>query len=73
MRKTGVNSTFHYLPLHSSEAGQAFLSRPTDCPVSHDVSGRLLRLPFYNNLSERDLDRTVDAFLSRRCVATPQV
>ncbi len=72
MRKTGVNATFHYLPLHSSEAGQAFMSRPTDCPVSVDISGRLLRLPFYNNLSERDLDRSVDAFLSA-VVATQQV
>ena len=39
------------------------MSRPTECPVSEDVSGRLLRLPFYNNLGERDLGRVVDAFL----------
>ena len=41
-------------------------SRPgrRSVPVSDDVSGRLLRLPFYNNLGERDLDRTVEAFLA---------
>ncbi|MET0997983.1 MAG: dTDP-4-amino-4,6-dideoxygalactose transaminase [Marmoricola sp.] len=62
MRKTGVSASFHYLPLHTSDAGKVFAARPTDCPVSEDVSGRLLRLPFYNNLSARDLDRTVEAF-----------
>jgi len=63
MRKAGVQATFHYLPLHSSDAGRAFAVRETQCPVSEDVSGRLLRLPFYNNLREQDLDRVVAAFL----------
>jgi dTDP-4-amino-4,6-dideoxygalactose transaminase len=63
MGKKGVRATFHYQPLHSSDAGRTFATRPTECPVTDDVSGRLLRLPFYNNLSERDLDRTVEAFL----------
>ena len=62
MRKLGVHATFHYLPLHSSDAGRAFSVRPTDCPVSDDISGRLLRLPFYNNLGDDDLDRVVSAF-----------
>jgi dTDP-4-amino-4,6-dideoxygalactose transaminase len=64
MGKAGVRSTFHYQPLHASEAGRMFMARETECPVSVDIAGRLLRLPFYNNLSERDLDRTVDAFLT---------
>jgi dTDP-4-amino-4,6-dideoxygalactose transaminase len=64
MRKMGVNATFHYIPLHSSDAGQAFSVKPTDCPVSDDVSGRLLRLPFYNNLAGEDLDRVVESFRS---------
>ena len=61
---SGVHATFHYQPLDSSDAGIEFTARPTDCPVSDDISGRLLRLPFYNNLSRRDLDRTVEAFLT---------
>jgi len=64
MRKMGVNATFHYIPLHSSDAGRAFSVRPTDCPVSDDISGRLLRLPFYNNLGGADLDRVVETFHS---------
>ena len=56
--------TFHYLPLHTSDAGRTFAARPTECPVSEDISGRLLRLPFYNNLSEpRPRPRGRRAFL----------
>jgi dTDP-4-amino-4,6-dideoxygalactose transaminase len=62
MRKKGVQATFHYLPLHTSDAGRTFAVRETQCPVSEEISGRLLRLPFYNDLSERDLDRVVGAF-----------
>ena len=56
--RRGCSATFHYLPLHTSDAGQDVRgARRRECPVSEDISGRLLRLPFYNNLSERDLDR----------------
>ena len=37
--------------------------RETECPVSRDISGRLLRLPFFNNLTGADLDRVTTAFL----------
>jgi dTDP-4-amino-4,6-dideoxygalactose transaminase len=64
MGKAKVQATFHYLPLHASDAGRSFTARPTSCPVSEDVSGRLLRLPFYNNLTEDDLEHVVSTFLS---------
>ncbi len=64
MRKLGVQATFHYLPLHSSEGGRRFRARETECPVTEDVSGRLLRLPFHHGLGEDELDRVVAAFLS---------
>ena len=51
MRDAGVTPTFHYVPLHSSDAGKMFAARTTECPVTEDISGRLLRLPFYNDLS----------------------
>jgi dTDP-4-amino-4,6-dideoxygalactose transaminase len=34
---------------------------PGDCPVTEDVSRRLLRLPFYNDLREADQARVVNA------------
>ena len=72
MRKAGVQATFHYQPLHSSDAGRAFAVRETECPVSQDVSERLLRLPFHNTLSEPDLDRVVAAFLEASTATLPQ-
>ena len=57
-----MQPTFHYVPLHSAPAAAKFAARPTECPVTDDISGRLLRLPFHNNLSIDDADRVVDAF-----------
>jgi dTDP-4-amino-4,6-dideoxygalactose transaminase len=59
MRQCGVHPTFHYVPLHSSPAGVKYSDQPSACPVTDDVSARLLRLPFYNDLSEGDIERVV--------------
>lgn len=52
LQSRGINSVFHYLPLHLSEMGRRFGGRERDCPITEDVSDRLLRLPFYNGLTE---------------------
>jgi dTDP-4-amino-4,6-dideoxygalactose transaminase len=62
MRKQGVQPTFHYVPLHSAPAAAKFAARPTECPITDDVSGRLVRLPFHNNLSNDDARRVVSVF-----------
>jgi dTDP-4-amino-4,6-dideoxygalactose transaminase len=63
MRKSGVQATFHYQPLDASDAGRSFAVRETQCPVSRDISDRLLRLPFWNNLGGPELDRVTTTFL----------
>jgi len=63
MRAAGVMATFHYVPLHSSPGGRRFAARPTACPVTDDISGRLIRLPFHNALSEQDVERVVSTLL----------
>jgi dTDP-4-amino-4,6-dideoxygalactose transaminase len=62
MRQEGINPTFHYVPLHSSIGGRRFAARETDCPVSTDVGDRLMRMPFYNALTEGQIARVVDSF-----------
>jgi len=57
----GIHAVFHYLPLHLSEMGRQFGGRKGDCPVSEDVSDRLLRLPFYYDLSESNQQRVIEA------------
>ena len=59
LKARDIGSVFHYLPLHLSEMGQRFGGRLGDCPVTEDVSDRLLRLPFYNDLTEADQVRVV--------------
>jgi dTDP-4-amino-4,6-dideoxygalactose transaminase len=63
MRAEGIQTTFHYVALHSSAAGKRFAARQTNCPVSADVSDRLMRLPFHNGLSAEDTDRVVDSLV----------
>lgn len=54
LKERGILSVFHYLPLHLSDMGQEFGGKPGDCPVTEDISDRLLRLPFFYDLSEED-------------------
>lgn len=63
MRSRGVTPTFHYVPLHSAPGAALLADRFQECPVTNDVSARLLRLPFYNDLAAPDQERVVDAFL----------
>lgn len=59
LKAQNIISAFHYLPLHLSDMGRRFGGQEGDCPVTEDVSDRLVRLPFYNDLTEADLRRVV--------------
>lgn len=61
LKAQGITSVFHYLPLHLSQMGQQFGGKEGDCPVTEDISDRLLRLPFYNGFTEADQARVVAA------------
>ena len=63
LKRRGILSVFHYVPLHLSGMGARFGGRPGDCPVTESVSDRLLRLPFYNDLSEDDQMQVIEAIL----------
>jgi len=63
LRDLGIYSVFHYLPLHLSDMGQSFGGKAGDCPVTEDVSDRLVRLPFHNGLSSSEQELTIDAIL----------
>ena len=63
LKEEGINTTFHYVPLHDSVGGRQFSARPTECPVTTDISSRLMRLPFHNNLTADDTDRVVETLV----------
>ncbi len=57
LRALNIVPAFHYLPLHLSPMGRAFGGAEGDCPVTEQVSERLLRLPFFNTMTDAELDR----------------
>ena len=64
LKARGIISPFHYQPLHLSKKGREFGGKPGDCPVTERVSDCILRLPFYNELTEADLERVVAGVIS---------
>lgn len=61
LKSYSILSVFHYLPLHLSDMGREFGGAEGDCPVTEDVTDRLLRLPFYNSLTEDEQNRVIAA------------
>ncbi len=52
LKARGILSVFHYVPLDSSPMGKKY--GVFDCPQTRRVADTLLRLPFYNDLSEEE-------------------
>ena len=63
LKECGIESVFHYLPLHLSDMGIRFGGKTGDCPVTERISDQLLRLPFSNALTEEDQYLVVKALL----------
>jgi dTDP-4-amino-4,6-dideoxygalactose transaminase len=61
LKDRNILSVFHYLPLHLSEMGARLSGAVSACPVTVDISNRLLRLPFYNGLTETEQARVIRA------------
>lgn len=61
LKARGIQSVFHYLPLHLSDMGKQYGGKAGDCPVTENVSDRLLRLPFYNSMTEAEQDSVIQA------------
>jgi dTDP-4-amino-4,6-dideoxygalactose transaminase len=64
LKAAGVHAVFHYVPLHSSPAGQRFGRTAGSLPVTEDIAERLVRLPLYYGLAE-DEAREVAAAVRR--------
>jgi dTDP-4-amino-4,6-dideoxygalactose transaminase len=60
LKKRGVLAVFHYLPLHLSRIGSSMGYKEGQMPVTESVSGRLLRLPFYYEITEAEQEEVVE-------------
>jgi dTDP-4-amino-4,6-dideoxygalactose transaminase len=61
LEKSGVESVFHYVPLHTSPAGMEYSKKRISLPVTEDLANRLVRLPMFYGLSEKDQDKVIEA------------
>jgi dTDP-4-amino-4,6-dideoxygalactose transaminase len=55
----GVEAAFHYVPLHSSPAGQRYGQTHGDLPVTDEAGDRLVRQPLWADMGEPELDAVV--------------
>jgi len=62
-----ILAVFHYLPLHLSPMGLRFGGQQGACPVTEDLSDRLLRLPFFTGMSSSEQNQVIDAVRAFRC------
>ena len=60
LNSQGINAVFHYVPLHNSPMGIVHGHTPRDLPVTEEISGRLLRLPLYYDITQSDQMRVVE-------------
>lgn len=55
LKENGIGATFHYIPLHTSPMGQKFGYKEGDLPITEEYAKRILRLPLYADIEEKDL------------------
>lgn len=63
LKSLQIQSVFHYVPLHSSEAGLKLGRFHGENLYTTIESEKLLRLPLYYNMSADDVDRVVDSII----------
>jgi dTDP-4-amino-4,6-dideoxygalactose transaminase len=61
LKNNGVQAAFHYIPLHSSVAGEKYSRFSGEDRYTTKESERLLRLPLYYGLTPADRERVVEA------------
>jgi dTDP-4-amino-4,6-dideoxygalactose transaminase len=56
MKKAEINAVFHYQPLHGAPAGRRYGRAHGALKVTDDLSGRLVRLPLFADLTAEQVD-----------------
>lgn len=61
LKKRGIAPGVHYYPIHLHPY---YKSLNADCPIAEDIWKRILSLPMYPDMTERDIDRVIEAVVS---------
>jgi len=62
MSDAGINTVFHYVPLHQSPVGKHFVRSCEDLSITHYAGGCLVRLPLWLGLEEHQ-ETVIDSVL----------
>lgn len=68
LKENNIMSVFHYIPLHSSPAGQKYCKTSGQMNVTNIISDTLTRLPLFYDLSNENLDyifSIIDKFMKK--------
>jgi len=60
LKSQGIQTTFHYVPLHSSKAGKEYGEFVGEDQYTTKESERLLRLPLYYGIKEDEVQHVID-------------
>jgi dTDP-4-amino-4,6-dideoxygalactose transaminase len=61
-----ITAPFHYVPLNTSVMGQRLGGYAGQCPVTEDISDRLIRLPFFTGMTTEQQTRVIEHVSSFR-------
>jgi len=64
LQTLGISAVFHYVPLHSSPAGEKYCRVNSSMQVTNDVSARIVRLPVFYELKSEEIEYICDSVLS---------
>nr|WP_228038439.1 dTDP-4-amino-4,6-dideoxygalactose transaminase [Nodosilinea sp. LEGE 06152] len=56
LKRSGVQATFHYVPLHSAPAGKKYGRPSGKLNVTEDICDRIVRLPLFANMTFEETD-----------------
>ena len=59
LMENGIKAVFHYVPLHSSQAGRRFGRFCGEDVYTTKESERLVRLPLYYQIGEENVDYVI--------------
>jgi dTDP-4-amino-4,6-dideoxygalactose transaminase len=61
LKELGVQSVFHYVPLHTSPGGERFARAAGDLAVTDRQSARLIRLPVWVGMTDAQVRQVIAA------------
>ena len=70
LKKQGISTTLHYVPLHSSPAGKKYARSSGSLAQTDSLVDRLLRLPLFVSLEDESISRIIEhtTLSLRNCV-----